>query len=226
MFLCNDGAFFLNQLKYVRSKVAEAELKRLLSEDRVGDPIIRSSKFMTSHNRIHHLYHLLKFHENTGVKAEGLQKAMEWGGGYGNMARLLHRLNPGMTYVIVDAPLFSCMQWIYLASILGESNVHLIRSNDDTIQEGKINILPLCYVENYSFDADIFIATWSLSESSDYSIDFVRSRKFFNAKHLLLAYQCSDTSFPYADRVAHTAREWGATIKEFEPTPANYYAFK
>ena len=77
-------------------------LRQLLEEDYVGNAIISNYKYMTSQTRIHHFYHLLKFQENTGKRLETLKDVIEWGGGYGDMARLLRNINSTITYTIID----------------------------------------------------------------------------------------------------------------------------
>ncbi len=45
---------------------------------------------------------------------------VEWGGGYGNLAKLLRRVHGGRpTYVIIDTPLFAALQWLYLSATSG-----------------------------------------------------------------------------------------------------------
>ena len=156
-----------------------------------------------------------------------MHTVVEWGGGYGNMAKIFKRLNSTpSTYIIVDTPLFSCIQWLYLATILGEESVNLLQGPEDTIRAEKINLLPICFVDRHKINADLFMSTWALSESSKYSQDYVLDHEWFNAKHLLLAYQDSRDDFPEAERVGEIAANNGAIIEDIEFLPGNHYAFR
>ena len=53
------------------------------------------------------------------------------------------KINPGATYIIIDLPVFSFIQSVYLKTILGINNVVIIKNNNDKIQAGKVNIVPL-----------------------------------------------------------------------------------
>ena len=60
MFLSTGGKWQNNQIKYLESEIDEKKLKNLLQENCVGYPTITSFKYNSSHNLIHHLYHLIK----------------------------------------------------------------------------------------------------------------------------------------------------------------------
>lgn len=226
MFLSGEGDSLKGELNFCENFYSKKLLKQLLQEDYVGNPIIKSFKYLTSHNRIHHLYHLLQFQLKTKKKINSLKDFIEWGGGYGDLVRLLYRINSDITYTIIDIPLFSCIQWIYLVSLLGEEQVNLIKSKEDRIEKFKINLLPVCFLEYYDLKSDTFIATWSLSESSNYAIQYVKSCNFFNVKHLLLAYQEKNDSFPNAKLVGEIAISYGAEEEDHKFFGGNYYAFK
>jgi hypothetical protein len=186
-----------------------------------------NSTYLTSHNSIHHLFHLFRFLDKTHCDLDQIDTIVEWGGGYGNMAKIFERLkSTPSTYIIIDIPLFSCIQWLYLTTILGEENVHLLQNAEDTICSQKINLMPICFLGHYKINADLFISTWALSESSKYSQDYVVAHEWFNSKHILLAYQESNKDLPDADRVGKLAKSIGAVIEDIEFLPGNHYAFR
>ena len=94
------------------------------------------------------------------------------------------------------------------------------------LEKEKINLLPVCFSKNYQLNAELFIATWSLSESSKSVQDYVNSHNFFGAKHFLLSFQKSGKKLPYAGRLGEIARCRGAVIQSIKFLPGNYYAFK
>lgn len=65
-------------------------------------------------NLIHQAYHLWKWQQVTGRRVADLSTIVEFGGGYGAMALLCHRLGFRGRYVIYDLPEFSLLQQWYL----------------------------------------------------------------------------------------------------------------
>jgi hypothetical protein len=47
----------------------------------VGNPILMNSAYLTSHNSIHHFYHLMKFQDKARINLSQLGIVVEWGGG-------------------------------------------------------------------------------------------------------------------------------------------------
>ena len=228
MFVSAGGKWLNRQVAFLEGEVPGPKLRRALMEDYVGCPLLMNASYLTSHNSIHHLYHLARFAHVTGQDLDEMMTVVEWGGGYGNLAKIFMRLGNGDgTYVIIDTPLFSCIQWLYLATTWGEERVHLLGDPEDKIQAGKINLMPVCFVRRHELSADLFISTWALSESSRLAQDYVVGRKWFNARRLLLAYEDAYPDFPDADRVGQLARAAGATIEEIDFLPGHrYYAFR
>ena len=226
MFVTRGGKCLKEEIKSLKKTIPDDDLKRLLIEDYVGDPLIFNSEYITSHNRIHTGYHLNYFLKVTKCNIKNINSVVEWGGGYGTMAVIFSRYKKCMpTYIIIDTPLFSCIQWLYLSSVIGKDNVNFISNASDNIKSGVVNLIPLCFVNNYNLLADLFISTWALSESSVISQNFVFDRNWFDAKHLLLAFQKSDNNLPYASRVGNLSLECGANIEEIKFLPGNYYSF-
>ena len=167
----------------------------------------------------------MRFSKRTGCDVGQVMSVIEWGGGYGNMAKIFRRLRPlPTTYIVIDTPRLSCVQLLYLATILGTENVHLVDGPHQEFAAGSINCLPLCFLNDLDLNTDLFISTWALSESSRYSQEHVSERAWFNAKDLLLAYQGSSKVFPHADQVGKMAEASGAMIDQIEFLPGNYYA--
>lgn len=142
------------------------------------------------------------------------------------MARLFFKLvNSDITYIIIDTPLFSCLQWLYLATVLGQDKVHFINNDNNTIKQGKLNILPVSFVKNYSLQADLFISMWAISESSRQAQEYVAGNDWFNAKHLLIAYQKSSSVLPDAENIGSIVPA-DAVKEEIAFIPGNYYVFR
>lgn len=199
----------------------------LLQEDLVGDPTLVSYKYLASTMTIGHLSHFARFADWTGCDPTTIETIVDWGGGYGSMARMFNRLtSKPYTYIIVDTPLLTCVQWLYLSTILGAERLHILRNADDVIKKGKINLVPLCLLEGLDIRCDLFISTWALSESSAAAQDYVAGRNWFDTKHLLLAFQAANKQFPTATRVGDQSQRAGAKIMDVPSFPGNFYAIR
>lgn len=227
MFATAGGDWMKKELNFLKERIDEQKLKRVLEEDYVGEPLILDHSYLTSHTVIHHFYHLVKFLTATKTKVESVNTIVEWGGGYGSLIRILKKfkISP-TTYIVIDTPLFSCLQWLYLSTIYGGKEVNLIVSENDKIIDKKINLLPICFLKDFKLKADMFISTWALSESSKYSQDYVLEKNWFDADHILLAYQDNPSGLFDPARVGKLAVKKGAFIEDMEHLPGNHYAFK
>lgn len=162
--------------------------KEMLRESIIGLPLISSFKFRSSANTIHQAYHLSSYYQSTGKNLLESRRIIEWGGGYGCLARIVKTKNPGCTYIIMDLPELSCLQYVYLSSIFGQSNVKHI-TNGLVIDEGKINLVSSDYVLSLDEEirADTFISNWALTESGKEYQDYVLSAEFFSATNVLVS---------------------------------------
>lgn len=209
-----------HELPYVLPRLRDPSLA---AEDSVGGPPrtqLQGHDFLTSSNTIHHLYHLLRYEHDAGSRMADQQRIVEWGGGYGNLAKLFARIHPGIpTYVVIDTPTFCAIQWLYLSSILGEERVTLHCDASSPISEGRINILPVGLVDKMTdFEADLFISTWALNESTPEAQRYVLGHRWFGAERLLLAMHKGD---PLEEQVL----AWGARevpVGDFMP-PQRYF---
>jgi glycosyltransferase involved in cell wall biosynthesis len=224
MFVDARGKWMQIQLDFLKEWYKNS-LNKYLKEDAIGKPFIANLPLWTSHNSIHHLYHLAFFEKVTSAKIDSLRSIIEWGGGYGNLAKIVKRINPSITYTIIDLPIFCSLQYSYLASIFGEDCINLIGKDETSIVQGKFNIIPLHLLSKSLPKPDLFIATWSLSESTKETQEIVYKSKFFNSKHLLIAYQDSTNDFTHASYISVLAKKLGATVSETPYAPNNYYAF-
>lgn len=222
------GNKYDEELRYLENKYKRSELASLLLEDYVGNPLLVSNKYITSFNTIRQLYLLSLYFEKTEMNISSIKTVVEWGGGYGNMAKLFIRLKKeSVTYVMTDTPLFCCLQWIYLSTVFGTRSVRLVTSAGDKIQKGKLNIIPVGLLDSFTnqLNADLFISTWGLSESSTYAQDFVAKRNWFGAEHIFLGFQKSSHNLPTAELVGKLASKKGATVEPLALLPNNSLAY-
>jgi hypothetical protein len=193
-----------HELPFVRSQLPD---DRLLYEDPVGRPptvALPPNGIQTSSNTVHQLYHLLRYKQETGRRLQSARTIVEWGGGFGSLMRLIFRMHGGSpTCIVIDTPIFSAVQWLYLSAVLGEEHVVLHDSGPVGLVEGRINLVPIGLVSGLSVTADLFISNWALNESTQAAQDDVVSRQWFGADSLLLAMHGHHP-------LTGIAREWGA----------------
>lgn len=180
-------SMFLGE-RYAAAELAAIERLRdgdgldgLLEEDPVGEP-------PSTANLIHHLHHLLRFRQETGAEPAALDRIVEWGGGYGSMARLFARLRGDeLAYALVDTPLFATVQWLYLSSVFGPQRVDLrLEERPIEPQAGRFTVVPLGLWQRLPRDAELFVSTWALNESAAEAQRAVAASGWFGATHLLL----------------------------------------
>lgn len=211
--------------------LTKAGAKEILREYDIGKPLLNDVEYVTSGNSIHHLYHLLKFFKETKTSTSAINTVVEVGGGYGNMAKIYKKINKESTYIIIDIPIFSYIQAVYLKTIFGREAVHIVHGSNFNIKNGLINVIPLdkkvfSTIDKIIDNTDLFISTWALSESNEAMQNYVKSASYFKAKYLLLAYQKSNSSFAHAENVKKIGENYGIIFNdETEYLKDNYYLF-
>ena len=205
--LCNSG-----RLASVRREFGEAVSRQLLAEDPVGGPSICHAALATSSNRLYHAFHLSQYREATGKPFFEGGTVCEWGGGYGDMARLLWRLGraaEGRTVVLVDLPAVGALQWVYLTAVLGAGAVRIVEKPGKGIAPGCVNIMNSCVAfASPGLEPDCFVSTWALTESPHHLQAEVVRRNFFGARNILLAFSLDGDNM-----IAGPLRENGDVIK-------------
>jgi hypothetical protein len=178
------------RVEVVREAYTEECARRLLVEDYIGLPRIVNAKYKTSANRAHHAYHLASYQIATQRTIWNCGCIVEWGGGYGGMARIIRRSNKSITYILIDLPELCALQYVYLASLEGHEEVNLVLPGT-SVARGKVNIVPVggLFTDRAAIHGDAFISTWALSESSKELQKLVVDRRFFGASGVLLAYR-------------------------------------
>jgi hypothetical protein len=176
------------ELAFLHREVEPELLRRLLEEDFVGVPLVLDREFCASNETIRHLYQFRWYGRRTGTPIDGVRRVVEWGGGYGSQARMFARLSTSApaTYVIVDLPIMSALQWLFLASVVGTERVHVLTSSASTVEEGRINLVPVGLCRGLEFKPDLFLSTWALGEASPSAWAMAEERGWLAAPHVLM----------------------------------------
>jgi len=133
----------------------------VIIESNIGHPIPYFKYPKSSGNVIHQAYALAEFETRTGTSINSLDLILQFGGGYGCMARLAKKLGFNGTYIIFDLPLISALQKFYLKT----NNIPISQESlKEIICLSDIKALKTV-LSNKSFERSLFIANWSLSEA-------------------------------------------------------------
>ena len=199
MIVEDSGKFMNRQLDYLMSRLPTHMLRWLLREPRIQGIPVNSERFECSHNNIHHLHHITLFEDYLNTSISNLNCIAEFGGGYGNMARLVRMMVPDVTYLIIDLPIFLLIQYAYLETVLGTGICNFIVRQDQSLKEGKINLMvsQSTYSQDYVFD--MFISTLALSESTRMAQQAVFEAGFFGADYLLVSHQTRSERWKHAE---------------------------
>jgi hypothetical protein len=159
-----------------------------IAENPFGFPSLFPYYKTASGNTIHHSYHIARFERSSGRPISDFNYIVEFGGGYGSMHRVARQAGFKGVYVIYDLECFSALQRYYLRSI--GSNV--AETPDRAEPESVVCISTRSELEavlqRMTGKEGLFIATWSLSETSlEFRREFTPLIAGFSA--YLIAYQ-------------------------------------
>jgi hypothetical protein len=200
----------------------------LLLEDAVGRPAICDRATATSANRAHHVYHLATHAMVTGKPLFEARTVVEWGGGYGDLARVVRRVDRAITYVILDLPALSAVQWAYLSALEGPDAVHLVTLEAPAIVPGKVNLVPSSWALDAlpGLKADAFVSTWALTESPTPLQERVIARDFFGAARILVGYKLDENNVVRDPLAARGCTQRPVSILAREGLFSHEYALK
>lgn len=198
---------------------------KIVSKDLCRQLLSGKSERNSVINSVHHLYHLMRFEQATGRKLAAIKNVVEFGGGYGNMARIFRNMEPLETYRIIDLLLFSCIQYVFLCVAAGEENVDVC--NGPGNGESLFSLYPLPFLDYAKkIRGELFLSTWALSESTRAAYDFVAGCDWFGAANLLIAY--NDQWMPWNDgELASTLKRegWRVVQEPIRFLPHSHYLF-
>lgn len=122
----------------------------------------------TSENTVRQAFHLAQFRRTTGTRLTDADVIVDFGGGYGGMARLVQALGFKGTYIIFDWPEFLALQRFYLT--LAGVSAPILRDPKDVSAPAIVQVSDLdqlrTVIDGLPANArKALIATWSLSEA-------------------------------------------------------------
>ena len=212
----SDGPLFTREYNYLKEN-HNHYLQKFNNPTEYGSPFLFSfgdEKY--NPNDIHHLYHLCRYEDAIG-KIETPLNILEWGGGYGNMCKVIRIVYGELieSYTIVDLPKFTKLAERYVTNTCDDWDGHHHYSVEDF---------------ELSSEYNMFISTWALSESPSTWTDYLTSNSFFGVDRFLISlHQCGD-HIPFMEESTKLRNE----LKSFETKEElvdvidgiNYYIFK
>ena len=175
-----DGELFVKEYQYIKENNPDY-LSLFESPTSYGSPLIFEIDGNTYNpNDIHHLYHICRYENTIGIIDDDLN-ILEWGGGYGNMCKVLHMLKKIKSYTIIDLPKFNSLTERYVSTTVPSSASTTIHLSVESFKE-KLND-----------DYNLFISTWALSESPEEWTTYLDDNSFFGCDRFLVSiHQCGD----------------------------------
>lgn len=214
----------------VRQAFGASTTHELLVEDPVGGVRICDGSLGTSPNRLYHAFHLAMYRNAMGKNFPGSGLVVEWGGGYGDMARLIQRLrgkSDDQTFVLIDLPAVGALQWVYLTAICGSDLVHVLSSPHEPIQDGCVNIMTSATaLAHKGLVAQSFVSTWALTESPHALQTAVVERDFFGARDVLLAFSMDADNKVVEPLLAAGGRAIPVPYMTYEGYASSSYGFR
>ena len=157
--------------------------KKLLLEDNIGNPVRYFLYPSSSGNRIREVFHLLNFQDFSKISLNKINIIFEFGGGYGNMARLFYKINKNINYKIFDTFHVNLLQYYYLRMLKIPLSFNELNNKNISLN---YNISK--YKSFSKTDKKLFIANWSLSESP-LKLRKIIMKKIINFDYILISYQ-------------------------------------
>jgi len=196
-------------------------------ESRVGGPALESRVLRCSSNTLGHLFYLVRIWERHFHILSKPHIVIEFGGGYGSLARIYRKLIPNVTYVIIDLPEFLILQRLYLRMNFPHDSIRVHQDPPLSWEKGKIHLVPVELLRRTELSGDLFVSNFALSESTELTQKFLEEKRFLNCSGIYLTGQYSDLRNPYVwspHQLLHEAvrRHYSdVTITDFH-IPGNY----
>lgn len=157
MFFVHNRFFIFKELNVLRNSQKWMFYKNLLVEDKVGNPVKYFLYPDSSGNRINHVYHLSVLEKYLNLNLKDINYILEFGGGYGCMARIFFKINRKIKYLIFDTKLVNLLQYYYLK----QNSMKVGFSKNDQFEL----INEYKKLNHQKKKNSLFIANWSLSET-------------------------------------------------------------
>ena len=145
-----------------------------------------------SSNTLLHLYYASHILE----QLPQAKQIIEFGGGYGNLARIFKKIDPSATIIIIDLPEFIALQYLFLSATLDDTHVYIHKTTPKNYIQGAIHLIPIHLIDTLNLTPDLFVSTFALSETPTIIQNKIIEKQFFGAPSVYMTGQI-DGWYPY-----------------------------
>jgi|SRR5579872_2237903 len=173
------------------------DIKRLLAryqETSFSNLPFSCQKYQCTANTLGQLYYLARIIEH--YKANP-QVIVEFGGGYGNLARASKMVLPDVTYIIIDLPEFLAIQYLYLRTTLSHVSIIAHITQPDFFEKGQIHLIPVTSLLSFKMPhIDVFVSAFGLSEAPLDVQNLLLEKNFLDASLCYIIGQENNAMYP------------------------------
>lgn len=180
-------------LKNCLSEKTQEMIKRTQDTSFLGLPR-ECQEFNCSTNTLAQLYYAAKTLE---LSNNNLSSIVEFGGGYGNLARMYKEMLPEVTYFIIDLPELLAIQHFFLQSTLPGVDVQMHAQIPSEFKKGSIHLIPAYIAEGMNIKTDLFVSAFAITESSEIMQNIVANKRFFDASICYVVGQLVGCNHPW-----------------------------
>ena len=187
MFFIHNRLFIIIELIELRLDKEWKLWKKLIEENKIGNPVRYFLYPKSSGNKIHQVYHLKKYKDFSKIDFKKFDNVIEFGGGYGNMATIFFKINSKLKYYIFDTYEVNLLQYYYLKKCNLDVGLGIINKNKIKLI-CNLNDLKNVVKKTNKKNKNLFIANWSFSEIS---LNFRKKLSFIFNKYFyhILSFQ-------------------------------------
>jgi hypothetical protein len=181
------GTWQTYELNYIRYFLSP-ELRSLFfsyQDTNVGGLSFDIPEINCCSNSMAQMYVLSKVLENK--RENSIASVLEWGAGFGSLARVTKSLLPNVTYFMVDLLPFISLQYLYLKSSLPGVQIKVHYEPCESFEPGFIHLIPLYLFDKMNIRVDAFISMFALTECPYYIQNKVIKADFFGASALYVS---------------------------------------
>ena len=213
----SDRVLFEREYDYILEN-NEDYLALFESPSTFGSPVTFFMQGKTYNpNDIHHLYHICRYENTVGEIIDPIN-VFEWGGGYGNMCKVMYMLYGDLieSYTIVDLPKFNRLSENYISNTWEDAEVTHLSVHD--------------FKDKIEDKYDMFVSTWALSESPIEWTSYLDEHNFLNVDRMLFSLHQCGSHIPFMEESTNLRNvlKNQETIEEEVSVidGINYYIFK
>lgn len=169
------------EVSYLQTKISERTktLLKSFQDTTTGGIPWDCHDFNCSINSLEMLFYLARILENKSSLS--IKTIVEFGGGFGALARVTKQIIPDATYFIIDLPELIALQYIYLKTSLPHATLFAHTTLPTQFEAHAFHLIPTYLLPELHITADVFVSTFAITETTLAAQNAVLDKKFFDA---------------------------------------------